>query len=143
MRLDLRQQHVHEHHVARRGGLGQHHQVDTIAGAFDHLHEIAVGVGRVGGVDADDARAGAELDASAARAPHARGLAAFSAGTTASSRSRHTASAALAAALGIMSGREAGTKSMLRTNRAGAVGHGLRAAAASSALAIDSRLRIA
>ena len=38
-------------------------------------------------------------------------------GATASSRSMHTASAALAAAFGIMAGREAGTNSMLRVRR--------------------------
>ena len=44
-------------------------------------------------------------------------LAGLSSGVTESSRSRHTASAGLAAALAIMSGREPGTNSMLRTDR--------------------------
>src|SRR5688572_1162483 len=46
-------------------------------------------------------------------------LAAFSSGSTESSRSRQTASAALAAALAIIAGRDPGTNSMLRMNRAG------------------------
>src|SRR5262245_49587702 len=41
----------------------------------------------------------------------------FSSGATASSRSMHTASAALAAAFGIIAGFDAGTNSMLRVNR--------------------------
>jgi hypothetical protein len=44
-------------------------------------------------------------------------LAGFSSGATASSRSMHTASAALAAALGIMAGFDAGTNNMLRVSR--------------------------
>ncbi len=62
MGLDLRQQHLHEHHVARGGRLGQHHQVDAIARAFDDVHQIPVGVGRVGSVDTDNAQAVAEVE---------------------------------------------------------------------------------
>src|SRR5687767_10925672 len=46
-------------------------------------------------------------------------LATFSSGSTESSRSRQTASAALAAALAIIAGRDAGTNSMLRIKRVG------------------------
>src|SRR5678816_1293491 len=44
-------------------------------------------------------------------------LAGFSSGATASSRSIQTESAALAAAFGIIAGRDAGTNNMLRVSR--------------------------
>ena len=76
MGFDLRQQHVDERHVVGAVRFRQHDEIQPIAGAFDHLDEIAVCERRVEAVDAEGAQLAPEIEL-AQRADHiraARGL---------------------------------------------------------------------
>ena len=60
--FNLRQQHADKDDILRQVRLGQHDEIEAVAGAFDHLDEIAVGKRRVETIDPERAHLAPEVE---------------------------------------------------------------------------------